>query len=258
MDAFFCSTLKQRSGLLIFMTRKQFMQLKDATCCNWGFSWSFINKRKRLIFFGAFDTNTWNGKQMILSKEWMMSKGRKSKGYEQSREHIRLIEEEGYRLMTFPMEEGRTEKGAVKIKRIIPVLTEKKLTSDRRAWYAIDLDDTRPVRLAEEIGSSQEYVEGLRFKVTINGYERNPKARAACIAHHGCKCKVCKFDFGKKYGALGEGYIHVHHLVPIGKTSGRYKINPKTDLMPVCPNCHAMFHLADPILTVGKLRQLLR
>ena len=238
------------------MTRKQFVQLHGATCNGWQFSWSFINKRKRLIIFGAFDANLKRGgKQTILSKAWMKDKrGHKNKGYGESKEHIRLIEKEGYRLMTFPMEYGETKKGTAEIKRIIPVLTEKKLTSDGREWFANDLDDVRPVRLAEEISAPEKYVEGLRFKVTINGYERNPKARAACIAHHGCKCTVCKFDFGEKYGALGRGFIHVHHIAPIGKTRGRYKIDPKKDLVPVCPNCHAMIHLAEPVLTIRQLR----
>jgi 5-methylcytosine-specific restriction enzyme A len=243
------------------MTRKQFVQLYGATCINWGFSWSFINKRKRLIIFGAFDNNTEDGRQMILSKDWMTNKGRKNKGYDQSLEHIRLIEEENYNLMTFPMEHAKRENGGVRIKKIIPVLTEKKLTSDKQAWYAIERDDVRSVRLAEEIESTQKYVEGRRFKVTINGYERNPKARAACILHHGCKCKVCGFDFEKAYGAIGVGFIHVHHLVPASRTRGQYKIDPKTDLMPVCPNCHAMIHSPTPpapIFAIAALRKIVR
>ena len=44
------------------------------------------------------------------------------------------------------------------------------------------------------------------------------------------------------YGELGQGFIHVHHIVPISKIGKEYKIDPINDLVPVCPNCHAMLH----------------
>lgn len=90
--------------------------------------------------------------------------------------------------------------------------------------------------------------------VTINAYERNAQARVACIKHHGCKCAVCGFNFVQVYGALGEGFIHVHHVVSIGKIGKQYEIDPVTDLIPVCPNCHAMIHRTEPLLTVEQLR----
>ena len=62
------------------------------------------------------------------------------------------------------------------------------------------------------------------------------------------------FDFASVYGPLGEGFIHVHHSVPIGTIKEEYKIDPKTDLTPVCPNCHAMIHRAEPPLGVEELR----
>ncbi len=35
-------------------------------------------------------------------------------------------------------------------------------------------------------------------------------------------------------------------------------VNPKTDLVPVCPNCHAMLHRRDPPYDVEQLRGMLR
>lgn len=109
--------------------------------------------------------------------------------------------------------------------------------------------------LAEDLSTFEKYSEGARFSVTINAYERNPKARAACIAHHGHVCAVCGFDFVRVYGGFGEGYIHVHHVVPIGKIGKEYRIDPISDLIPICPNCHAMIHRAEPPLTVEQLRR---
>lgn len=40
------------------------------------------------------------------------------------------------------------------------------------------------------------YLEGAQKTILQNNYERNPKARARCIAVHGSACKVCGFDFG--------------------------------------------------------------
>jgi 5-methylcytosine-specific restriction protein A len=44
------------------------------------------------------------------------------------------------------------------------------------------------------------------------------------------------------YGDLGKDFIHVHHIIPIHKIGKEYKINYIKDLIPVCPNCHAMLH----------------
>ena len=49
-------------------------------------------------------------------------------------------------------------------------------------------------------------------------------------------------DFGEVYGAVGAGYIHVHHVTPLSEVTGEREIDPVTDLIPVCPNCHAMLH----------------
>ncbi len=238
------------------MSRKSFIESQGATCKNWMWSWSFIDEAKPLIIFGAWDRLTDGKRAKIFSEDWTLnSKGRKSTGSGQSREHIRLIEEDGYRLMTFPMHptEDSWEDGVTaKIERITEELTEKRLTKIGKDWYAEDPDATIP--LAEELATPEKYPEGARFTVTINAYERNPKARKACIAHHGYLCATCGFDFAAVYGDWGKDFIHVHHIKPIGKIGKQYEIDPIKDLIPVCPNCHAMIHRMEPALTVTQLR----
>ncbi|MEU5898488.1 MULTISPECIES: HNH endonuclease [Streptomyces] len=54
------------------------------------------------------------------------------------------------------------------------------------------------------------------------------------------RCEVCDFDFARAYGALGEGYIEVHHVTPLhisGPRSTRLD-----DLACLCANCHRMCH----------------
>ena len=248
------------------MNRKRFVESRGATCQNWNWSWSFINKRKRFIIFGAWDRFTKGKKVLIFSEDWRTNtQGRKYPGFDQSAEHIRLIEERGYRFFTFPMvwdEDPKT--GRVKIGDITPQLSERKLIKNGIEWYAVESDDIAPspetcTPLADELPANGKYPEGLRFRVTVNAVERNQKARWACIRHHGSICAVCGFNFGETYGAWGNGFIHVHHVVPIGFSKKEYEVDPVKDLIPVCPNCHAMIHLAntkDP-LTVRQLRNML-
>ena len=74
-----------------------------------------------------------------------------------------------------------------------------------------------PVVLADEIPAAERYWEGALRRITVNAYERDATARRACIAHFGTACRVCRFDFGARYGELGTGFIHVHHTRPLGE-----------------------------------------
>lgn len=102
------------------------------------------------------------------------------------------------------------------------------------------------------------FYEGAVMKVLVNKYERNPKARKQCIDKLGCKCVVCGCDFAKRYGKLGEGFIHVHHIVPIGSIGKEYELNPVKDLVPVCPNCHYMLHRTNPPIEPEVLKEMLQ
>jgi len=110
----------------------------------------------------------------------------------------------------------------------------------------------------DDLPLGQDYAEGAKKQVRVNAYERNPKAREACLKHYGRACCVCDFSFEMRYGEVGRDFIHVHHLKPLALTSGEYKIDPVADLRPVCPNCHAMLHASDPPLEIEELRKRLR
>lgn len=98
-----------------------------------------------------------------------------------------------------------------------------------------------------------DFVEGATKRVVVNAYERDPKARAACLLHHGYSCVVCNFNFSMHFGKIGKDFIHVHHLELISKTKEQHPIDPVKDLIPVCPNCHAMLHRSDPPFTIDEL-----
>ncbi|WP_208456456.1 HNH endonuclease [Burkholderia pseudomultivorans] len=109
----------------------------------------------------------------------------------------------------------------------------------------------------EEIRPGETYREGSVEQITVDRYERNPEARRKCVEHWGTTCVVCTFDFGAKYGALGEGFIHVHHLRPLSEHKEEHEVDPVADLRPVCPNCHAMLHRNNVVLTIEELKRLI-
>ena len=242
------------------MSRKKFIESQGATCKNWTWSWSFINEPEKFIIFGAWDIHDDGNTTLILSEDWAISrKGGKQPGYPQSREHMRLIEEEGYQLKTFPMQymAADEEEGApAKIKGFTSELSNKKLIQINNSWYASD--QTHGTRLPEEVDPKEVFKEGASKTVTVNKYERSAIARSKCLDHHGYTCAVCTFDFGSMYGEIGKNYIHVHHIIPISEIGKEYELNPVTDLIPVCPNCHAMIHVTRPALKINQLQQVIK
>lgn len=100
----------------------------------------------------------------------------------------------------------------------------------------------------DEISKKEEtkILEGSKKQVLVNVYERDSKARQKCLDKFGYICKICNFDFEKKYGSIGKEFIHVHHLIPLSELNKEYEVNPLEDLIPVCPNCHAMLHKSIP------------
>ena len=108
----------------------------------------------------------------------------------------------------------------------------------------------------DEIPNPETVFEGAKKEIIVNRYERNREAREKCIAAHGCKCAVCGMNFEEVYGPIGRGYIHVHHKIPLSSIGKEYELDPIKDLVPVCPNCHAMLHRKDPPYDVDDLKEL--
>ncbi|WP_175773329.1 HNH endonuclease [Paraburkholderia phenazinium] len=113
------------------------------------------------------------------------------------------------------------------------------------------------VSYPDEVKASEGYFEGAVSQVLVNRYERKVDARIAAIAHYGCKCCVCGFNFETKYGKLGHGFIHVHHVVDLATIGAEYVVDPVKDLRPVCPNCHAMLHTKNQAMQIDQLRALI-
>jgi len=70
-------------------------------------------------------------------------------------------------------------------------------------------------------------------------------------------CEICGFDFKLFYGAIGEGFCEVHHLLPLSKADGIVETDLK-DLAIVCSNCHRIIHRSVPMSTIGAVAKSLR
>lgn len=134
--------------------------------------------------------------------------------------------------------------------RIVSQLAEGELTE--RSYVEQSGDD-------ESVNDEYEsFEEGSKSKVYTTKYERDPRLRRQAIAIHGTICKACAFDFEERYGELGKGFIHIHHIEPLFKGEEPRKVNPKTDLVPLCPNCHAMVHRQrSKTLSIEELKELM-
>lgn len=109
-----------------------------------------------------------------------------------------------------------------------------------------------------EILQADTYREGEVSTILVNHYERDLKARKACILKHGTVCAVCAFDFVSHYGPTGKDHIHVHHLKLLSQVGQAHTVDPEKDLIPIRPNCHAMLHKRNPPYTIKELKNLMR
>ncbi|WMJ67555.1 HNH endonuclease (plasmid) [Klebsiella variicola] len=132
-------------------------------------------------------------------------------------------------------------------------LEKRFLRKEGTVWYADFIASPYP----EELLVAGNYIEGLQ---RLSLLMRMSVTRLPCIAYHGALCKCCGFDFEKKYGEHGKGFIHVHHLRPLRTLGEDYRIDPVNELVPLCPNCHAMIHRGNEAkpLSVEELRAMMK
>jgi 5-methylcytosine-specific restriction protein A len=100
--------------------------------------------------------------------------------------------------------------------------------------------------------------EGKRRYALHVSYERSPRNRAEAIRIHGMKCRCCGFDFNLVYGPEhARDYIEIHHIKSITQSDGI--VNPATDLVPLCSNCHSMVHRKrGELMPIADLQAIMR
>lgn len=120
--------------------------------------------------------------------------------------------------------------------------------------------------LAELIGTEETAVEGYDPESEMEGAlalklvkqrERSKRNRYLCLEYQGAICGICGFNPKLIYGDVGN-IIEVHHKQPVSLLTAEKVFDPKTDLIPLCPNCHRAVHTKRPIpWTPEELRQIL-
>jgi 5-methylcytosine-specific restriction protein A len=116
-----------------------------------------------------------------------------------------------------------------------------------------------PEVIEEKEESELVSIEGARVQVYLNRYERDPALRKRCAELFGYDCAACGFSFAEKYGEFGIDYCHVHHITPLSELGGTsVRVDPKSDLIPLCANCHAMVHRVSPALSLLELKNLIK
>ncbi|QVW22065.1 HNH endonuclease [Pseudomonas hormoni] len=133
---------------------------------------------------------------------------------------------------------------------------------DRIYAYAVlepnEADDFRLTDVVQDFETRTTGTEGKHISYFGVRYERSPKLRRQAIAIHGIKCKACDFDFEKAYGKHAKGFIHVHHVKPISEYEEDQVVDPATDLITLCANCHAVVHKKPgELLSVEQLKSIL-
>ena len=120
----------------------------------------------------------------------------------------------------------------------------------------------KEIPTALENYEDSEFPEGREAEITHIRRERSPElirtVKTQFLKTHGrLYCQVCDFDFKLKYGAIGDGFIEAHHIVPVKDLppGGKTKIS---DIALVCSNCHRMLHRSKRWLQISELKALLK
>lgn len=134
--------------------------------------------------------------------------------------------------------------------RMQAVANEIRASIERTDALAVPTDEI----VAAEMGAQ----EGQILLAQHMRRERDPDLRRrklADVRKRGLpvSCEVCTFDFAVAYGDRGEGYIEVHHVLPL-HVSGETNTHLR-DLALLCANCHRMIH-RGPWITPSRLKEL--
>ncbi|MFC7056507.1 HNH endonuclease [Enterococcus alcedinis] len=121
-------------------------------------------------------------------------------------------------------------------------------------YYALEKEE-----IIDELQSVYIDKEGKKKLIFGYKYERNPRLRKEALKIHGFECKACNFNFESMYGEIGKEFIEVHHIKPLSEIGRETVINPKYDLIPLCPNCHRMIHRKrNNMMSVDELKEIVK
>lgn len=128
----------------------------------------------------------------------------------------------------------------------------------RRKYWRLNVAG---VSFGRNTSSTDDFPEGKLVERKHKARERSSRlvsvAKERLIKEKGrLFCIACGFDFEKKYGKRGRGYIEAHHTIPVSEMRPGDKTKVE-DIALVCANCHRILHRTRPWLKMDKLRRIL-
>ena len=93
---------------------------------------------------------------------------------------------------------------------------------------------------------------------------RSQRLRDAAVDYYSdsgrIPCHACEFDFSSAYDVIGQGYVQIHHLIPVSFLSGEPLDLEEAlaNVRPLCANCHQMVHTKRPPLPIEEIKSRLR
>jgi len=150
-----------------------------------------------------------------------------------------------------PEYKGKTTKGGRLTKEVVRAFLDRPQEMLAAAERIRDIvakgdADTIEAVSAQPADEAETSADEGRILERLHRYrERDPKLRERKIrsvvaSGQPLACEVCSFDFARTYGKHGQGYIEVHHIVPLHE-AGPSKTELQ-DLALLCANCHRMCH----------------
>ncbi len=119
-------------------------------------------------------------------------------------------------------------------------------------------DTSTPIGEVFPIGIDLSYAGSLgsdpdRFHATVATVLRALEAALVVVPYSRSEA-----DGEVGYGEAAKGLVEVHHLHPLASMEGPKPVDPQTDLVPLCPNCHRVAHLANPPYSPAQIRELIK
>lgn len=100
-----------------------------------------------------------------------------------------------------------------------------------------------------------EAMEGEAMCQEVTRYMRDPSLGLACLKRDQYKCCHCRFVVDKKhfpkiFEEITARIVHAHHIRPISTGKRKTKV---TDLLTLCPTCHAVAHALAAVMKSGEV-----
>jgi predicted HNH restriction endonuclease len=112
--------------------------------------------------------------------------------------------------------------------------------------------------LGEDVASAERerrFLEGERRAARLTRSVRSAALRIEAKRRWGPRCYCCGFSFEEFYGPRWREFAIIHHLNPLGNSTGHSRDTSVDEVRVVCANCHYILHGDDPPVRIDHLKR---